>query len=650
MCGIAGFWTKSLENSANWLENSASRMANTLVHRGPDDSGTWIDQRVGIAFGHRRLSIIDTSHAGHQPMISSDSRYVISYNGEVYSFLELRQELEKKGHSFKGQSDTEVMLASFVEWGVEASLERFDGMFAFAVWDRRDRLLWLARDRIGEKPLYYGTQNGTLFIASELKAIRAHPHFKPRIDRNALASYLRFSYVPAPYSIYQGIKKLLPGHLICFKSSMDSIEPQPYWSLNKVMKNGIKNPLIGSEEEIADELEKRLRETVKSRMISDVPLGAFLSGGIDSSTIVALMQSQSHRPVNTFTIGFHEQKFNEALYAKKVADHLGTNHTELYISSKEAMEVIPKLPEMYDEPFADSSQIPTHLISKLARRDVTVALSGDGGDELFLGYNRYFVGQKLWKVLPHIPKVLRKRSGKFLNDFGIKSIEGVYGKIEKMLPKKMNIPHSTEKLKKLANILEGGSNPQEIYKRIVSIIQRPEIFVKSGEEFTTTIDDGSHWEEINEIMLTMVYLDLVTYHPEDILQKVDRASMAVSLETRVPFLDKNLIEFIMRIPLEMKINRQSNKLILKKILYRYLPKNLMERRKMGFSIPVGEWVKGPMKDWAESLINNNTTEDYFINEMVNDMWKNHIKEKSTHSHELWNILMFKAWQEEVKRL
>ncbi|MDP6180877.1 MAG: asparagine synthase (glutamine-hydrolyzing), partial [Desulfatiglandales bacterium] len=338
----------------------------------------WADPEVGVSFGHRRLSIIDVSDAGHQPMISVDGRYVITYNGEVYNFQELRQQLEKKGHFFKGHSDTEVMLAAFVQWGVEESVKQFNGMFAFAVWDRRDRLLWLTRDRIGEKPLFFGVQDDTLFFSSELKAIRAHPEFKPEIDRNVLASFLRFSYVPAPHSIYRGIKKLLPGHLLCLKSPTIKSSPQSYWSLKEVTLDGMQRPFDGSDVEAVDELEKLLKDSVRSRMISDVPLGAFLSGGIDSSTIVALMQAQSDRPVNTFTIGFHEQEFNEAVYAKKVAQHLGTNHTELYVTPQEAMNVIPKLPAMYDEPFADSSQIPTHLISALAREHVTVSLSGDG--------------------------------------------------------------------------------------------------------------------------------------------------------------------------------------------------------------------------------------------------------------------------------
>ena len=645
MCGIAGFWRNTSDQSTDWLEETASAMANTLVHRGPDDCGTWVDQEVGIAFGHRRLSIIDISEAGHQPMISADGRYVIIYNGEVYNFQGLGEQLEKLGHSFKGHSDTEVMLAAFVQWGVEASVKKFNGMFAFAVWDRRDRLLWLARDRIGEKPLYYGVQDGTFFFASELKAIRAHPDFRPTINRDALASFLRFSYVPAPYSIYEGIKKLLPGHMLCLKSPLGESDSQPYWSLEEVMNASKRTPFSGSEDEAVDELEVRLKKTVKSRMVSDVPLGAFLSGGIDSSTIVALMQYQSNRPVNTFTIGFHEKEFNEAIYAKKVAEHLGTNHTELYVTSQEAMDVIPKLPKMYDEPFADSSQIPTHLISVLARKHITVSLSGDGGDELFAGYNRYLIAERLWKVASRIPNALKNKTADLVAGISPESIERFYGKIEGILPNRMKVSLPTEKFYKLARVLRATSSPQAVYKRIVSIIHTPEELLTSGSELTTTHDSETLWQEIDDTVLTMVYLDLMTYHPDDILQKIDRASMSVSLETRIPYLDHNLVGFIMSLPLEMKIRNGSSKWLLRQVLYRYLPQQLVERPKMGFSVPVGEWIKNSMREWTESLINAKRLkeEGYYHEKEVDKMWKQHLSGRFNHTHELWNILMFQAW-------
>jgi asparagine synthase (glutamine-hydrolysing) len=650
VCGITGFWRNSADQSSDWLNQTATTMANTLVHRGPDNSGTWFDQEVGIAFGHKRLSIIDVSVAGHQPMISADGQFVITYNGEVYNFQELRQELKKKGHSFNGHSDTEVILASFVEWGVKSSLERFNGMFAFAVWDRRDRLLWLVRDRIGEKPLYYGVQNGTLFFASELKAIRAHPDFKPQVERNALASFLRYSYVPAPYSIYRGIRKLEPGHFIFFSSPTDTIQSQPYWSLESVVKKGLQNPFSGSEEEIAHELELRLKKTVKSRMVSDVPLGAFLSGGIDSSTIVALMQAQSDRPVNTFTIGFHEQKFNEAVHAMKVAQHLGTNHTELYVSHQDAKDVIPKLPEMYDEPFADSSQIPTHLISALARQHVTVTLSGDGGDELFAGYNRYLIVERLWKITGRIPNVLKNRTADLVAGISPESIERFYDSIEGILPRKMKVSLPSEKLYKLASVLRSSSTPNAVYKRIVSIIHNPKELLVSGCELITKLDDSSLWQEIDNIVLTMIYLDLLTYHPNDILQKIDRSAMSVSLETRVPYLDHELVEFIMSLPLRMKIRNGSSKWILRQVLYKHVPQQLMERPKMGFAVPVGDWIKGSMREWAEQLIDKKRIEEegYFNAQSVGEMWKQHLLGQCNRTHELWNILMFQAWVENQK--
>ena len=644
MCGIAGFWRYSANQRADWLEKTALSMANTLVHRGPDDSGVWSDPDAGIAFGHRRLSIIDVSDHGHQPMLSSDGRYVIIYNGEVYNFQEIRQQLGKLGHRFRGHSDTEVMLASFVEWGVGPSLERFNGMFAFALWDRRDRHLWLARDRIGEKPLYYGVQNGILFFASELKAIRAHPDFIPEIDRDALVSYLRFSYVPAPHSIYKSIKKLLPGHLLCIKSPTSEDASQTYWFLEDAYQSGIREPFHGSDDEAADELESKLKQTVKSRMISDVPLGAFLSGGIDSSTIVALMQSQSDRSVNTFTIGFHEQKFNEAVYAKKVAQHLGTNHTELYVSPQDAMDVIPKLPQMYDEPFADSSQIPTHLISALAREHVTVVLSGDGGDELFAGYNRYIQAKKHWKSIRAVPNNVRKLMSLSMMSVPSNIIETLYKRFEFLFPPRSRISLPSEKFRKAAHVI-AMTGLHEVYKRLVSIIYMPEDYARHDTESTSLLDNTELWNHSRDFVSTMQKLDLLTYLPDDLMAKVDRASMAVSLETRVPFLDHNIVEFVMKLPLELKLHNGVSKRLLRQVLYRYVPEELIERPKMGFSVPIGEWMRDPLQDWAYSLIDFNRlkNEGYFRPEPVLKMWNEHSSGRSNWGHQLWNLLMFQSW-------
>ena len=622
-------------------------MADTLVHRGPDDSGTWVDSEVGVAFSHRRLSIIDVSDAGHQPMVSEDGRYVITYNGEIYNFQELRHQLEKLGHKFRGRSDTEVMLVSFIEWGVNSSLDRFNGMFAFALWDRKNRYLWLARDRIGEKPLYYGVQNSTFFFSSELKAIRAHPEFKPSIDRDALVSYMRFSYIPAPHSIYKGMKKLLPGHFLCLKSPASEMDrPQSYWSLENAYQIGIREEFQGSENEAADELESRLKETVKSRMVSDVPLGAFLSGGIDSSTVVALMQSQSDRPVNTFTIGFHEQEFNEAVYAKKVAKYLGANHTEMYLSPQEAMDVIPKLPEIYDEPFADSSQIPTHLISVLARQYVTVALSGDGGDELFAGYNRYLQAEKHWRFISSVPRNVRRLVSATMMSVSENFIEKVYNRFEFLIPSGSRISLPAEKYHKVANVIS-MSGLHEVYKRLVSIIYMPERYVCHGNEPVSLLDDKDLWNHSVEYISTMQKLDLLTYLPDDLLAKVDRASMAVSLETRVPFLDHNIVEFVMTLPMKLKLHNGQSKRLLREVLYCYLPKELIDRPKMGFSIPIGRWLRGSLQDWASSLINENRlrSEGYLRSEQVLKMWDDHVKGRGGWDHQLWNILMFQAWLE-----
>ena len=648
MCGIAGFWRNSNNQPTDWLHGAASAMSEALTHRGPDDSGIWVDAEVGIAFGHRRLSIIDTSAAGHQPMVSSDGRFVIIYNGEIYNFQELRQNLKKLGHQFRGHSDTEVMLSCFVEWGVRRSLKRFNGMFAFAIRDRRDRLLWLARDRIGEKPLYYGVQNGTFFFGSELKAIRSHPEFKPEIDLDSLSSFLRFSYVPAPYSIYTGINKLLPGHFLRMESPKSVMIPQTYWSLEQVYRQGIAEPFKGSEYDATDELEGRLKKTVKSRMVSDVPLGAFLSGGIDSSTIVALMQTQAEKPVNTFTIGFHEQKFNEAIYAKRVAKHLGTNHTEMYVTPKEAMNVIPKLASMYDEPFADSSQIPTHLISKIARNHVKVVLSGDGGDELFVGYNRYLYAKRYWTLIKYLPRKLINQIMNLGGGLEPEIIERLYNKIDPFLPIGMKVSMPVEKYQKLVWALRNSSSPRGIYNRVVSLIQDPNSLLLNGQDLPTQKNIENIWREFQNPVLNMVYSDLMTYHPDDILQKVDRASMAVSLETRVPFLDHNFVEFVMALPLKFKLKNGEGKYLLRKILYKHIPKKMMERPKMGFSVPLNQWLRGELNDWGRNLIESNrlNREGYFKSEMIMNLWKQHEDGKANWGHELWNVLMFQAWLEE----
>ena len=650
MCGIVGYWNKSNNLNVDLLKDNVSNMASTLHHRGPDDTGVWVDPTNGIALGHKRLSIIDISDSGHQPMLSSNGRFIISYNGEVYNYNSLRSILEKRNYIFKSTSDTEVLLASFQEWGVKESLKKFNGMFSFAVWDRSERLLWLVRDRIGEKPLYYGVQNNTLFFASELKAIRSNSIFKPKIDKNSLALFLKYSYVPAPNSIYQGIKKLLPGNYIIIKEPSDHYSSKSYWSLYDVVNRGIKNPIPGSEEEVCDELEIRLSKTVQSRMVSDVPLGAFLSGGIDSSTIVALMAANSNLPIKTFTIGFEQKNYNEAIYAKNVAKHLGTDHTELYVTSSEARDIIHKLPYLYDEPFGDSSQIPTYLIASLAKKDVTVALTGDGGDELFAGYNRYIIAKNFWNYSKYIPSIMRRKVGDFAGRISTQKVENFYKKIEPIIPTNMKILMPGEKYQKMIWALKGSNNDYDVYNRIVSIIQYPELYLNYNFNKNKSFHLDSYWKDFNNPILSMIYQDLMTYHPDDILQKVDRASMAVSLETRVPFLDHELIEFIMRIPLDMKLKDREGKNILKKVLYRHVPKKLFNRAKQGFTIPLGEWLKDPLKDWAYDLIDPKKIKDggFFNSESVLSLWNEHIEGKGNWSHQLWNILMFQMWNEKNK--
>jgi asparagine synthase (glutamine-hydrolysing) len=644
MCGIAGFWTSQADFSRTVLDDRVSKMTDTLVKRGPDDSGVWSDAQNSIALGHRRLSVIDISEHGHQPMTSADGRYVIVYNGEIYNFKALSIELEKAGHSFRGHSDTEVILAAFSEWGLEKAVSLFDGMFAFALWDRKNGDLSLVRDRIGEKPLYYGAQNGTLYFASELKAIRAHADFQPVIDRNALISFLQFSYIPAPDSIYSGIRKLLPGHILRLKSPVSTVDSKPYWSLENSVHTGAADPYQGTDEEAVRELERMLRQTVKSRMVSDVPLGAFLSGGIDSSTIVALMQSQCDRPVNTYTIGFHEQGFDEAVFAKKVAQHLGTNHTELYLSSGETMDVITKLPEVYDEPFADSSQIPTYLISALTRKHVTVSLSGDGGDELFGGYTRYFIADHYWNRVRRVPYFIRKLAAKCIQSIPFGYADGFYNKMKLVLPFKIKQSLPVEKFYKLGQILS-HSNMQSVYKRLVSVNYDPLHLVCGGNARRTIIDNSSIWDTMPDQVTSMQYLDLMTYHPDDILVKVDRAAMAVSLETRVPFLDHEIVKFAMSLPLNMRVRNGQGKWLLRQVLYRYIPQNLIDRPKMGFGVPLGRWLRGPLKDWACDLLDERRLrQEGFLNpQKVSEMWQRHQGGHYNHRHELWNILMFQAW-------
>jgi asparagine synthase (glutamine-hydrolysing) len=647
MCGLTGFFRLSNLAGRDAPDAIATRMADTLRHRGPDDGGVWVDVGAGIALGQRRLSIVDLSLEGHQPMLSACGRYVLAFNGEIYNFRALHRELESLGEKFRGHSDTEVMLAAISRWGLANALKRFNGMFAFALWDREERRLHLVRDRLGEKPLYYGWISKTLLFGSELKALRAYPDFKADIDRNALALFLRHNYLPAPYSIYSGIYKLAPGTVLTIdKASPSSLPvPVPYWSARDAAERGLADPFSGSSDEAVGELEILLQDAIKLRMEADVPLGAFLSGGIDSSTVVALMQAQSDRPVKTFTIGFYEHGYNEAEYAREVAKHLGTDHTELYVTPEEAMAVIPRLPDLYDEPFSDSSQIPTFLISQLTRQHVTVSLSGDGGDELFAGYNRYFWGRNIWKTIGWMPQRLRGMAARVLTSVSPQAWDRAFTSVGPFLPAKINQRMPGDKLHKLAEILSVGS-PEAMYRGLVSHWKSPASVVLHSNEPPTALTDKTRWADLPDFTQRMMYLDTMTYLPDDILVKVDRASMGVSLEARVPFLDHRVVEFAWRIPLSMKIRQGQGKWLLRQVLYRYVPKALIERPKTGFGIPLDRWLRGPLREWAEELLDEKRlkVEGFFNPAPIRQKWLEHLSGKRNWQYHLWDVLMFQAWK------
>lgn len=626
-------------------------MSDTLVHRGPDDEGSFVDEAAGLALGFRRLSIIDLSPEGHQPMTSKDGRHVLIFNGEIYNFQELRRELEKLGHHWRGHSDTEVMLAAFTEWGFEPAIKLFNGMFALALWDKRERVLHLTRDRIGEKPLYYGFSGSTFLFGSELKALRAHPEFKAEINRDALALFLRYNYIPAPYSIYQGIYKLTPGTYLLLDERASSLgqlpEPLPYWSAREAAETGTASPFEGTEAEATRELEALLTDAVGLRMVADVPLGAFLSGGVDSSTVVALMQAQSSQPVRTFSIGFTEEAYNEARHARAVAEHLKTDHTELYVTPEDAMAVIPRLPALYDEPFSDSSQIPTFLVSQLARRHVTVSLSGDGGDELFAGYNRYLLGESVWNKISWMPKGSRAVAAGALTTVSPRAWDRAFTGLKPFLPSRLQHQRPGDRLHKLAEILT-VPDVEAMYMNIVSHWKQPTRLVPGSSEPRTILTDEKHWANLPGIIQRMMYLDAVTYLPDDILVKVDRASMGVSLEARVPFLDHRVFEFSWRLPLSLKIREGQSKWPLRQILYKHVPPRLIERPKMGFGIPVGEWLRGPLRDWAESLLDEGRLkrEGLLNPEPVRRKWEEHLRGVRNWQYYIWDVLMFQGWLEE----
>jgi asparagine synthase (glutamine-hydrolysing) len=640
MCGITGFWEggRRQEEPVEVLR----RMAGMLVHRGPDDAGEWWDAGAELGLAFRRLAILDLSTEGHQPMESASGRLVMVFNGEVYNYEEVRAELGER--KWRGHSDTEVMLEAFERWGVEGALRRFVGMFALALWDREERKLYLVRDRLGIKPLYYGTAGSAFVFGSELKAIAQHPDFAGEIDRDAVALYMRHGYVPSPHCIYKGLQKLPAGSMLTLNSVEGAPEIRRYWSAEALALEGRKSPVQGSEAEGIEELHQLLLRAVRLRMIADVPLGAFLSGGVDSSTVVALMQAQSERPVKTFTIGFHEDGYNEAVDARKVAEHLGTEHTELYLTPKDAQDVVPLLPEMYDEPFADASQIPTFLVSRLARRSVTVSLSGDGGDELFGGYNRYPLTRRIWSYVGVWPAPARKAVAGALSAISPQRIDAGFRLVRPLLPKHLQYRAAGDKAHKLASLLS-LDGPQALYYRALSLWDNPTEVVRASHEPATVRESITRISKGMCIEDTMMLVDLLNYLPDDILTKVDRASMAVSLEARVPLLDHRVVEFAWKLPLQMKLRGRTTKWILRQILYKYVPRELIERPKMGFGVPIDRWLRGPLRDWAESLLSDRRiSEDGLLDSgRIQKKWKEHLTGDHNWQYLLWSVLVLQDW-------
>ncbi|MEP7276985.1 MAG: asparagine synthase (glutamine-hydrolyzing) [Betaproteobacteria bacterium] len=648
MCGIAGYILDSPTLDLPSLAAQAQAMATAIAHRGPDDSGTWVDATAGIAFGHRRLSIIDLSVEGHQPMHSASGRYVIVYNGEIYNYADIRGELDggDTPPRWRGHSDTETMLAAIERWGLEDALARFNGMFAFALWDRDTRTLHLARDRMGEKPLYYGTVGGRFAFGSELKALRALPGFAAEIDRDALALYLRHNYIPAPWSIYRGVRKLAPGaraEVRRLEGGAFDVRESLYWDLRAVARRSIATPATADDVAALGELERRLERSVGLRMVADVPIGAFLSGGVDSSIVVATMQRLASRPVKTFTIGFAEQAYDEAPFAKRVAAHLGTDHTEVYVSAADALGVVPNLPSMYDEPFADSSQIPTFLVSRVARSAVTVSLSGDGGDELFSGYERYGRGLELARASARAPSWMRRGAASALRSAKPATLDAAMRAFAPVLPRRLRFAHAGEKLHKLASVI-GEDDPRALYLSLLSY-WRDGLPLAQPSQAQTPHDAMRREDADLPLAQWMMLVDQCTYLPDDILAKVDRAAMAVSLETRVPLLDHDLVAYAWSIPLAQKQRDGRGKFLLRELLCRHVPRELVERPKRGFAIPLADWLRGPLKEWAGALLDpaRIAREGFLDPARVDARWREHLAGTRNAQDELWGVLCFEAW-------
>lgn len=638
------------------MEALLKGMIDHLAHRGPDDYGVWVDPERGVALGHQRLSIIDLSQEGHQPMVSRCGQFVLVFNGEIYNFKSLREHVEgsQRFSGWRGASDTEVLLEAMASWGVEEALKKSVGMFAFALWDCKNQLLYLGRDRLGEKPLYYGWGGDVFLFGSELKALRAHPGWHGGVSHAALSLFAKFNYVPAPYSIYANVFKVVPGTFSCISLETIScgrregervpLRAKVYWSASNAARQGVLRPFMGGEDEAVVALDGLLRDAVRQQMVADVPLGAFLSGGIDSSTIVALMQAQSPQPVKTFTIGVDKPDFNEAQHARAVAKHLGTEHTEMYVTPEDALAVIPHLPELYDEPFADPSQIPTFLVSKLTRKHVTVSLSGDGGDELFGGYNRYFLADNIWRRFGWLPPNIRRGLASGLKKVPPKVFDAAPGWLAAEIGRFGRIGRVSDKVDKLCSILP-SSSPEELYLMLSSLWGKSMPLVTTAQDQLSSFSDKFWGDGFPSFFEKMMYLDAVSYLPDDILVKVDRAAMSVSLETRVPLLDHRVFEFAWQLPLHMKIRNGQGKWLLRQVLYRYVPKAMVERPKRGFDIPVDAWLRGPLRRWAEDLLSEDRLRDQGIFDPtpIGKKLREHLSGKSNWQSALWNVLMFQAW-------
>lgn len=639
MCGIVGLWDLRASRPADRTTRLVGAMADRMLTRGPDGHGVWVDEASGVAFGHRRLAVLDLSETGHQPMHSADGRWVLTYNGEIYDHASLVADLHAAGVRLRGTSDTEALLEAIARWGLLPTLERIDGMFAFGLWDRQERRLHLVRDRLGEKPLHHGRlPTGELVFGSTLDALAAHPDFEPTLDRDALAAFFRFKYVPTPWTIYRDVSKVPPGTVVTVGPDGSVGDPEPYWSLADVVAR--RGPFAGGPDAAVDELERRLRTSVAQRLVADVPVGAFLSGGIDSSTVVALAQQESSHPVQTFTIGSTDARFDESSSARAVAAHLGTDHHELVVTDAEVLAVIDRLGGLYDEPFADSSQVPTTLVSELARTRVTVALSGDGGDELFAGYNRHVWVPRVWRQLDRVPLGVRRAGGGLVG----RVPPDAWDRLSRLVPERRRPRMAGVKVAKLVDVA-GVSSPEELYLRLVSHWDEPDRLVRDAHEPASLAASPSRWPAADDLVGRLQAVDAATYLPDDILTKVDRASMSVSLEARVPLLARPVVELALSMPTDLVLREGRSKWPLRQVLARHVPTALVDRPKAGFGLPLEEWLRGPLSGWAEERLRSSVVSSYLDTTLVEQAWAAHRSGGRNLAYELWDVVMFAAWCE-----